>query len=88
MGANIVRCADSKSMERMLERIDEIRKSGNSIGGVITCVTQHVHVGIGSPVFYKLEVDLAKACMSIPAANGFESGYGCAGTLLTGKEHN
>lgn len=86
--ANIVRCPDEASAEKMLERIDEIRKSGNSIGGVVTCVARNVPAGLGSPVFDKLEADLAKACMSIPAAKGFESGSGFEGTLLTGKEHN
>jgi chorismate synthase len=71
-----------------LDRIDDIRKSGNSIGGVVTCVARNVPAGWGSPVFDKLEAELAKACMSIPAAKGFESGDGFAGTLLTGKEHN
>mmetsp|Transcript_5323 Transcript_5323/g.10138 ORF Transcript_5323/g.10138 Transcript_5323/m.10138 type:complete len:441 (-) Transcript_5323:1063-2385(-) len=86
--SNIVRCPDNEAAERMLERIDEIRKSGNSIGGVVTCVARNVPAGLGSPVFDKLEADLAKACMSIPAAKGFESGDGFAGTLLSGKEHN
>jgi chorismate synthase len=86
--ANIVRCPDEASAEKMLERIDEIRKAGNSIGGVVTCVARNVPAGLGSPVFDKLEADLAKACMSIPAAKGFESGDGFAGTLLTGKDHN
>jgi len=86
--SNIVRCPDAKSAEKMLERIDEIRKSGNSIGGVVTCVARNVPAGLGAPVFDKLEADLAKACMSIPAAKGFESGDGFAGTLLTGKDHN
>jgi chorismate synthase len=86
--SNIVRCPDSEVAEKMLERIDEIRKSGNSIGGVVTCVCRNVPAGLGSPVFDKLEADLAKACMSIPAAKGFESGDGFEGTLLTGKQHN
>merc|ERR1719296_246443 len=86
--SNIVRCPDGPSAERMLERIDVIRKSGNSIGGVVTCVARNVPAGLGSPVFDKLEADLAKACMSIPAAKGFESGDGFGGTLLTGKDHN
>lgn len=86
--ANMVRCPDPESAERMLERIDAIRKSGNSIGGVVTCVARNVPAGLGSPVFDKLEADLAKAMLSIPAAKGFESGDGFAGTLLTGKEHN
>ena len=86
--ANIVRCPDEEVAEKMLERIDEIRKSGNSVGGVVTCVARNVPAGLGSPVFDKLEADLAKACMSIPAAKGFESGSGFEGTLLTGREHN
>lgn len=86
--ANIVRCPDPESAEKMLERIDEIRKQGNSIGGVVTCVARNVPAGLGSPVFDKLEADLAKACMSIPAAKGFESGDGFEGTLLSGKDHN
>eukprot|EP00522_Entomoneis_paludosa_P005059 CAMPEP_0172471996 /NCGR_PEP_ID=MMETSP1065-20121228/68100_1 /TAXON_ID=265537 /ORGANISM="Amphiprora paludosa, Strain CCMP125" /LENGTH=437 /DNA_ID=CAMNT_0013230111 /DNA_START=69 /DNA_END=1382 /DNA_ORIENTATION=+ len=86
--SNIVRCPDPESAERMLARIDEIRKQGNSIGGVVTCVARNVPAGLGAPVFDKLEADLAKACMSIPAAKGFESGDGFEGTLLTGKEHN
>lgn len=86
--SNIVRCPDAASAEKMLARIDEIRKSGNSIGGVVTCVARNVPAGLGAPVFDKLEADLAKACMSIPAAKGFESGDGFEGTLLTGKQHN
>jgi len=86
--SNMVRCPDAASAETMLKRIDEIRKTGNSIGGVVTCVARNVPAGLGAPVFDKLEADLAKACMSIPAAKGFESGDGFAGTLLTGKEHN
>lgn len=86
--ANIVRCPDAASAEKMLARIDVVRKSGNSIGGVVTCVARNVPAGLGSPVFDKLEADLAKACMSIPAAKGFESGDGFGGTLLTGLEHN
>jgi chorismate synthase len=86
--SNMVRCPDQEVAEKMLERIDEIRKTGNSIGGVVTCIARNVPAGLGSPVFDKLEADLAKACMSIPAAKGFESGDGFEGTLLTGKDHN
>jgi len=86
--ANMVRCPDAKAADVMLERIDKIRKSGNSIGGVVTCVARNVPAGLGSPVFDKLEADLAKACMSIPAAKGFENGSGFEGTLLSGKDHN
>ena len=86
--SNIVRCPDPVAADVMLARIDEIRKAGNSVGGVVTCVARNVPAGLGAPVFDKLEADLAKACMSIPAAKGFESGDGFEGTLLTGKDHN
>ena len=86
--SNMVRCPDEASADIMLQRIDKIRKAGNSIGGVVTCVARNVPAGLGSPVFDKLEADLAKACMSIPAAKGFESGDGFEGTLLSGKDHN
>lgn len=86
--SNMVRCPDADSAARMLERIDQIRKAGNSVGGVVTVVARNVPAGLGAPVFDKLEADLAKAMLSIPAAKGFESGDGFAGTLLTGKEHN
>ena len=86
--ANIVRCPDPESAEKMIARIDKIRKTGNSIGGVVTCVARNVPAGLGSPVFEKLEATLAAACMSLPAAKGFEIGSGFQGTLLTGKDHN
>ena len=86
--ANIVRCPDAETAERMIEKIDSVRKTGNSIGGVVECVVQDVPAGLGAPVFEKLEAELAKACMSLPAAKGFEVGSGFGGTLLTGIEHN
>ena len=86
--ANIVRCPDPASAEKMIARIDEIRKTGNSVGGVVTIVARNVPSGLGAPVFDKLEADLAKALMSLPAAKGFEVGSGFEGTLLTGKDHN
>jgi len=72
----------------MIARIDEIRRSGDSVGGVIELVVRNVPSGIGSPVFDKIEADLAKSCLSLPAAKGFEVGSGFAGTLRTGSEHN
>jgi len=86
--SNIARCPDAETAERMIERIDAIRTTGNSIGGVVECIARNVPAGLGSPVFDKLEADLAKACMSLPAAKGFEVGSGFGGVLLTGKEHN
>ncbi|MBD2093076.1 chorismate synthase [Microcoleus sp. FACHB-1515] len=86
--SNIVRCPDAERAEQMIELIEQIGRSGDSIGGVVECVARHVPKGLGEPVFDKLEADLAKAVMSLPASKGFEIGSGFAGTLLTGIEHN
>ncbi|BCX11396.1 MAG: chorismate synthase [Thermosynechococcus sp.] len=86
--ANIMRCPDAAAAEKMIALVDETRRQANSIGGVIECVVRNVPVGLGSPVFDKLEADLAKGVMSLPASKGFEIGSGFAGTLLTGQEHN
>jgi len=86
--SNIVRCPDSEMAEKMISAIELVRREGNSIGGIIECVARHVPVGLGSPVFDKLEADLAKAIMSLPATKGFEIGSGFEGTRLTGREHN
>ncbi|MEQ9487296.1 chorismate synthase [Coleofasciculus sp. F4-SAH-05] len=86
--SNIVRCPDSECAQRMIEKIELIRREGDSIGGVVECVARNVPKGLGEPVFDKLEADLAKGVMSLPASKGFEIGSGFAGTLLTGSEHN
>ena len=86
--SNIVRCPDGAVAERMIERIEAIGREGDSCGGVIECVVRGVPAGLGMPVFDKLEADLAKAVMSLPATKGFEIGSGFAGTLLKGSEHN
>jgi chorismate synthase len=86
--ANIVRCPDGASAERMIERIEAIGRDGDSCGGVIECLVRRPPLGLGMPVFDKLEADLAKAVMSLPATKGFEIGSGFAGTLLLGSEHN
>lgn len=86
--SNIVRCPDAECAEKMIERIEAIGRSGDSIGGVVECVARNVPKGLGEPVFDKLEADLAKGVMSLPASKGFEIGSGFAGTLLTGSEHN
>lgn len=86
--SNMVRCPDGAAAQRMIELIDEVRRAGNSIGGVVECVVRHAPAGLGAPVFDKLEADLAKALMSLPASKGFEVGSGFGGTLLTGHEHN
>ena len=86
--SNIVRTADPTMVDPMIERIKTIRADGNSVGGVIECVIRNCPPGLGEPVFDKLEADLAKAMLSIPATKGFEIGSGFAGTLLTGRDHN
>ncbi len=86
--ANIVRCPDAPTAEKMIARIDAARKAGDSLGGVVEAVARGVPAGLGEPVFDKLDADLAKAMLSLPAAKGFEIGSGFAGTLLPGSQHN
>lgn len=86
--SNIVRTGDPKMVETMVERIKQVRADGNSVGGTVECVVRNCPPGLGEPIFDKLEADLAKAMLSIPATKGFEIGSGFAGTLLTGREHN
>ncbi|MEM0895693.1 MAG: chorismate synthase [Verrucomicrobiota bacterium] len=86
--ANIVRTGDAAAVETMIDRIKEARSDGNSLGGVVECVVRGVPAGWGEPVFDKLDADLAKAMLSLPATKGFEVGSGFAGTLLSGREHN
>ncbi|CAI5973512.1 unnamed protein product [Closterium sp. NIES-65] len=77
--ANIVRCPDAAIAERMIDAIDAVRVKGDSCGGVVTCVARNVPRGLGSPVFDKLEAELARALMSLPATKGFEIGSGFSG---------
>ncbi len=86
--ANDIRCPDAAIAARMIERVEAARKDGDSVGGVIRAVARGVPAGWGEPIFDKLEADLAKAMMSIPAVKGVENGSGFAGTRLTGSEHN
>lgn len=86
--SNIVRTADPAMVDPMIELITQMRTEGNSVGGVIECVVRGVPAGLGEPVFDKLEADLAKAMMSLPATKGFEIGSGFEGTVMTGREHN
>ena len=87
--ANIVRCPDPKAAEAMIARIDAARRAGDSLGGIVECVCRNVPPGLGEPVFDRLEADLARGMMSLPASKGFEIGSGFAGsTRLTGIEHN
>ncbi|KAK3232413.1 hypothetical protein Dsin_004294 [Dipteronia sinensis] len=86
--SNIVRCPDPEYAEKMIAAIDAVRVRGDSVGGVVTCIVRNAPRGLGSPVFDKLEAQLAKAAMSLPATKGFEFGSGFAGTFMTGSEHN
>lgn len=86
--SNIVRTCDSAKAEEMIAAIEAIRKEGNSLGGIIECQIHGLPPGLGEPVFDKLEADLAKGMMSLPASKGFEIGSGFAGTLMTGLQHN
>lgn len=86
--ANDVRCPDADAAAKMYELIDSMRRRGDSVGGVVECVARGVPAGIGDPVFDKLEAELAKGLMSLPAAKGFEIGSGFGGVSMTGSEHN
>jgi chorismate synthase len=86
--SNIVRCPDDKVAQSMIDLIDGIRKQGDSVGGVVEAVARKVPAGLGEPVFDRLEADLGKALLSLPACKGFESGSGFAGTRLRGSQHN
>ena len=85
---NIIRCPESDTAQKMIEYIDKLRKDGNSIGGIISCVVRGVPVGWGEPVFDKLQARLAYAMMNINAAHGFDYGRGFSGVHLTGAELN
>ena len=85
---NAVRCPDEAAAELMTALIESVRAEGDSVGGVIECVVRGIDAGLGEPVFDKLEADLAKAMLSLPASKGFEIGSGFAATRMKGSEHN
>jgi chorismate synthase len=86
--SNIVRCPDAGVAEEMITLIKQMRSEGDSVGGVIECVVRNAPPGLGEPVFDKLEAELAKAMLSLPATKGFEIGSGFAGASMRGSEHN
>lgn len=86
--SNIVRCPDAAMAEKMIRLIEKMRRAGDSVGGIIECVVRGVPAGWGEPVFDRLEADLAKAMLSLPASKGFDVGSGFGGVLLTGTQHN
>jgi chorismate synthase len=85
---NAVRCPDAAAAELMTALIQSVRAEGDSVGGVVECVIRGLAAGLGEPVFDKLEADLAKAMLSLPASKGFEIGSGFAATRMKGSEHN
>jgi chorismate synthase len=86
--SNPVRCPDAATAATMADAIDRVRKDGDSLGGIVRVVARGVPVGLGAPVFDKLEADLAKAFLSLPAAKGFDIGSGFDGVAMRGSEHN
>jgi len=86
--SNPVRCPDPATAQKMEEYIKSIKKQGDTIGGVISCVAKNVPIGLGEPVFDKLHADLGKAMLSINAVKGFEYGSGFDGVAMKGSEHN
>lgn len=86
--SNIVRCPDDETAEKMIQKIQEVRKAGDTIGGTVTCVIRNVPVGLGEPVFDKLHSELGRAMLSINAVKGFEYGSGFCGAKMLGSEHN
>lgn len=85
---NMVRCPDEEIANKMIEKIMEVRKAGDTIGGTVTCVIQNVPIGLGEPVFDKLHARLGQAMLSINAVKGFEYGSGFCGAKMRGSEHN
>jgi chorismate synthase len=85
---SLVRCPDTKTAEKMQELIEGVRKQGDTVGGVVSCVIQGCPAGLGEPVFDRLHADLGKAMLSINAVKGFEYGSGFSSTQMKGSEHN
>lgn len=86
--ASPIRCPHPETAKKMIDLIKEVRSKGDSVGGVIECRVKNLPSGLGVPVFDRLEADLAKAMLSLPATKGFEIGSGFKGTLLKGSQHN
>jgi chorismate synthase len=86
--SNIMRCPDKPVADKMIRLVEKMRRAGDSVGGVIEGIARGVPPGWGEPVFDKLEADLGKAMLSLPASKAFEIGSGFGGILMTGREHN
>jgi chorismate synthase len=86
--SSIVRCPEAKTAEKMIRLIEKMRKAGDTVGGIVEGIARGVPAGWGEPVFDRLEADLGKGMLSLPASKGFEIGSGFAGILLSGTQHN
>ena len=86
--SNAVRCPDQDTADQMINYVSKIKKSGDTVGGIISCVIENVPIGLGEPVFDKLHAELGKAMLSINAVKGFEYGSGFKGASLKGSQHN
>ena len=85
---SLVRCPDNKKSDQMVELIKSVKKNGDTVGGVISCIISGVPIGLGEPVFDKLHAELGKAMLSINAVKGFEFGSGFKGSTMRGSDHN
>ncbi len=86
--ASKIRCPHGPTAEKMAERVAEVLEAKDSTGGIVTCVCRNVPIGLGEPVFDKLEARLAQAMLSLPATKGFDIGSGFAGVTMRGSQHN
>ncbi len=86
--SNIVRCPDKETADKMIDRIKEVKKAGDTVGGTITCVIKGLDSGLGEPIFDKLHAALGHAMLSLNAVKGFEYGSGFCGAKMLGSEHN
>jgi chorismate synthase len=86
--SNSIRCPDNDKAKEMIAAIEKAKADGDSVGGTITCVIKNMPIGLGEPIFHKLEATLAHAMLSINACKGFEIGSGFAGTTMRGSVHN
>jgi chorismate synthase len=86
--SNIVRCPNAEAAQKMIRLIEKVRRAGDTVGGIVEGVARGVPAGWGEPVFDRLEADLGKGMLSLPAAKGFDIGSGFGGILLTGTQHN
>jgi chorismate synthase len=84
----ITRCPDKETDAKIVEMVTALKEAGDSTGGIVSCVIKNTPIGIGEPVYEKLEAKLAQAMLAIPATKGFEIGSGFSGTRLKGSEHN